>query len=321
MVDEITADVNTTLERLLITLGDADWAEGKDARRLFHGRGQCYPGLEWINVDHYGEFLLITLYRQAEQDWLQALVNGLEGRGLRPESLCVAVQHRYKHPGINSSSSVEVLRGKLPEKPYAIENGLSFELNLSGQQNTGFFLDMAPGRHWLAERAAGKRILNLFSYTCSFSVAALGAGAKQVVNLDMSKAALAQGQRNHQRNGLGLASGAIYLPHNLFKAWKRLSRYGGFDACIIDPPSRQPGSFVAERDYGRVLTQLPELLISGADVLVCLNAPGLSEVWLRDLVREYWPRAEYIARLRNREDFPESDPERNLKMLHYCWQG
>lgn len=303
-------------QELLQHLCAGTWADEGEAHRLFHGRGHCYPGLEWINVDHYGVFILITLYKEVSPEWLATLVEGLKNKGVSGNDICVLAQHRYSRQGKNNQS-IEVLYGDMPDRPVAIERGYCYELNLTGQQNIGFFLDMAPGRHWLAERAEGRRVLNLFSYTCSFSVAALGAGALQVVNVDMSKAALAQGQRNHQRNGLGLASGAVYLPHNLFRVWKRLERYGKYDVAIVDPPSRQPGSFVAEKDYAYVLERLGDLMAPGAELLLCLNAPGLGETWFKDLVQSTVPAAQFVERLCNRADFPEHDNSRNLKMLVY----
>ena len=59
---------------------------------------------------------------------------------------------------------------------------------------------MKPGRDWLLQNAAGKRVLNLFAYTCSLSVAAIHGGAEEVINLDMASAALATGRKNHQLN-------------------------------------------------------------------------------------------------------------------------
>jgi 23S rRNA (cytosine1962-C5)-methyltransferase len=176
---------------------------------------------------------------------------------------------------------------------------------------------MKPGRERLVSRSEGKQILNLFAYTCSFSVAALMSGAAKVVNMDMSRGALAQGQRNHVLNGLGLNAGATFLPHNLFKSWGRLQRLGPFDLVIVDPPTRQPGSFVADKDYAKVLSRLPSVLADGAELLLCVNAPALGEEWLQELVCEHLPGARFQERLLNRCDFPEVDASRNLKMLSY----
>ena len=199
----------------------------------------------------------------------------------------------------------------------AKEAGCEYLLNFADRQNIGYFMDMQPGRAWLSGLAEGKSVLNLFAYTRSFSVAAIAKGATKVVNLDMSKAALAQGQRNHAHNGLGLGSGAVFLPHNLMRSWGKLKRYGLFDLVIVDPPSRQPGSFVAAEDYPRILRRLPELLARDGHALVCLNDPNLEVDWLERQVAEHCPDWQFVERLPNRPDFPDAYPERALKMLVY----
>ncbi|WP_200821336.1 class I SAM-dependent methyltransferase [Oceanicoccus sp. KOV_DT_Chl] len=204
-------------------------------------------------------------------------------------------------------------------KALAVEQGMTFELTLGGKQNIGFFLDMAPGREWLKQRSQGMKVLNLFSYTCSFSVAAIAGGAKTVVNADMSRAALNVGRHNHRLNGheQQLRRDIEFLPYDIFRSWKKITSKGPYDIVIIDPPSRQKGSFIADTDYAKVLRRLPALLPHGGQVLACLNAPELSEHFLLELMAEECPLAKFVERLSNRADFPEKNPQRNLKMLHY----
>ena len=101
---------------------------------------------------------------------------------------------------------------------------------------------MKPGRDWVRSRAAGKKVLNLFAYTCSLSVAAIAGGADTVTNLDMASAALATGRENHRLNfDPATCRRASYLAHNLFKSWGRLKRSPTYDLILIDPPSNQGG--------------------------------------------------------------------------------
>ena len=94
----------------------------------------------------------------------------------------LVLQHRYR-----PDSACEWLSGEPLETWDIVENGLRFRLDLGRNQNTGLFLDMRLGRRWVQEQAAGRRVLNLFAYTCGFSVAAIAGGASQVVNLDMAR--------------------------------------------------------------------------------------------------------------------------------------
>ena len=192
--------------------------------------------------------------------------------------------------------------------------GLRFQLDLGTKQNVGLFLDMRYGRRWVRERAHGKRVLNLFAYTCGFSVAALAGGAEQVVNLDMAKAALNRGRDNHRLNGHDL-NRVIFLGHELFKSWGNVRRLGPYDLVIIDPPSFQKGSFVLTQDYRKILRRLPELLNAGGSVLACLNDPALGPEFLLRSMAEEAPGLRFEQRLDNPPEFADIDADSGLKAL------
>ena len=160
--------------------------------------------------------------------------------------------------------------------------------------------------------APGARVLNLFAYTCAFSVAALQGGAAHVVNIDMARGAIATGQQNHQLNGLH--GGAAFLAHDIFHSWGKITRAGPYELVIVDPPSYQKGSFVATKDYARLLRRLPDLLSDGGHALLCLNAPELSMGFLRGLVDEHAPALRFMERVPNRAVFADVDDDRALKV-------
>lgn len=284
--------------------------------RLFHGRGQCYPGWEWLTIDYFKPLLWIVCYRPPEPEQWQALSALLKARF---KGVCSAaiVQNRYDKPAVSYC-----LWGEIPPENIVVEAGAKFKVQLEGRQNIGYFMDMAPQRQWLGERVDERRVLNLFAYTCAFSVAAAQAGASEVLNVDMSKSALRQGQVNHGLNGLDSGDCKLrFGAWDVMRSWGRLRKAGPFDVIICDPPSRQAGSFDAEKDYAKLIRRLPDLLAPGADLLMCLNAPYLPDAFLQDLMAEHFPEAEFQSRLPGRTDFPEKDPERALKVLHYCWPG
>ncbi len=308
----INAIVNGVNDISNIDLVNTQSVNNSESRRLFHGRGQCYDGLGYINVDWFAPVLLITLYQQPEHDDWQSLCEGI--RPLSTVVDCAVVQRRYLRGG-----PMESLWGDIPQQALAVEQGLSYALAFGHKQNVGFFLDMAPGRAWLRQRAENKRVLNLFAYTCSFSVAAICGGAKSVLNIDMSRAALTVGQQNHRLNNqqAALQRDVQFLPYDIFRSWKKISNKGPYDIVIIDPPSRQKGSFIATKDYARVVRRLGDLMPEGGQILACLNAPELAEDFLHDVFAAECPQADYVERLQNSDDFPERDTRRNLKMLHY----
>ena len=160
--------------------------------------------------------------------------------------------------------------------------------------------------------APGARVLNLFAYTSAFSVAALQGGAAHVVNIDMARGAIATGQQNHQLNGLH--GGAVFLAHDIFHSWGKITRAGPYELVIVDPPSYQKGSFVATKDYARLLRRLPDLLSDGGHALLCLNAPELSMGFLRGLVDEHAPALRFMERVPNPAVFADVDDDRALKV-------
>ncbi|WP_159268417.1 class I SAM-dependent methyltransferase [Zhongshania aliphaticivorans] len=288
-----------------------DMETARGAQRLFHGRGQCYAGFEFFTVDYYEPVLWIVLYKEPGQEFWQDFCAALENR-FKNHCTAAVVQRRYEKP-----ASATILWGLVPEKMAAIEGDCRFKLELANNQNIGYFMDMEPTRRWLSKRASGARVLNLFSYTCAFSVAAEQAGAVSIVNIDTSKSALARGRENHNLNPSSQPAVVKFLSHDILKSWGRLKKLGPYDIVICDPPSRQVGSFDAVRDYKKLVRQFPALLPLGGDVLVCLNAPYLGQGFLEETMQTYCPSATFIARIAGREDFPELNLDAALKVLHY----
>lgn len=286
-----------------------------DAVRLFHGRGQCYPGLSMINVDWFSPVLWVVLYQQLDDAADQALrLQLVRWAEKQPAVQCVVVQQRDRR-----ARGQTVIYGELPQHSLAHEDGLDYCLNLADNQNIGFFMDARPARSWVRQQAAGKRVLNLFSYTCSFSVAAMAGGAASVVNIDMARSALATGQRNHELNRLA-GEQLHFLPHDIFRSTRKLEKLGPYDLVIADPPSRQKGSFEADKDYGRLLRKLQAMLAADAQILACLNAPYLGSDFLPQCFADNLPEYQLQQRLPQRMDFPEQDPERCLKMQVFVKQ-
>ncbi|MFO1388056.1 class I SAM-dependent methyltransferase [Cellvibrio sp.] len=281
-----------------------------DSYRLLHGRGRCFDGLEFVNIDFFQPVLVVVFYKEPPENWLEDLTQFLNG-SLCDRLSCVLVQRRYL-----ANSPSEIVLGELPEKVFARRGRLLFNLHLNAQQNSGYFLDMESGRQWVEKHAAGKRVLNLFAYTCAFSVVAVAAGAEKVVNVDMSSPALNLGRANHQLNQLPKEK-SEYVAENILKSWSRVKKPGPYDLVIIDPPSYQKGSFVAEKDYAKVIRRLPELMPQGGLVLACLNAPELSDAFLVEQFSEHLPQAELLERVQPHKDFPDVNPAQQLKLLAY----
>ena len=281
-----------------------------EARRIFHGRGHCFPGYEDLVIDYFPPVAMVVLYRQRPQAWLEELVQ-LLGFALPGTSPAVFLQERFlpNAPG-------RILQGVMPENLEAMEAGLSFRLRLGEAQNIGFFPDMAVGRQLVRKRAAGKRVLNLFAYSCSFSVAALAGGAAQVINLDMNRGALELGKLNHRLNGLNLRQ-ASFLPFEFFRSVGKLRKLGPFDLVICDPPAAQGNSFTTCRHWPKLARSLADLVAPGGEIVACLNDPNLGPDYLDRLLAEALPTAENLGLYRPGEYFPDAQANGSVSIHHY----
>lgn len=304
------------MQALLDTI--ANLPRPTEAGRHFHGRGGLHVGCEQWTLDAYPPVWLLTSFAPATEAQLQAVGDALAARWQQVapgEPLNWVFQQRDE-----SRASNRLMAGSVPDEHVVREDGAQYLVHLLRGQNHGFFLDMAEGRRWVRRWAAarpGGRVLNLFAYTCGFSVVALQAGAGTVSNIDMAGGALAIGQRNHRLNGL--AAGAGFLPHDVFTSWGRLRRGGPYDLMVADPPSHQKGSFMAPKDYPRLVRRLPDLLAPGGLALLCLNTPKLGSRFLHEVVQAEAPGLRFVERVANPAAFGDVDAERALKVM--AWQA
>ena len=221
----------------------------------------------------------------------------------------IVLQRRY----IKGAPS-EIIVGELEDNLYVVENGMKIKLNLLSNRNSGYFPDMKNGRDFVRQNAKDKSVLNLFSYTCAFSIAAKFGGAKSVSNIDMSKGALSTGRANHHLNDID-TKGVSFLPYNILKSFSRIKKKGPYDLIIIDPPTFQKGSFEATKDYRKIITKLPQIASEDCTLLACLNSPDLDTNFIIELIKELAPSFKFIKRLENVKEFASKDENRSLKNL------
>jgi len=285
----------------------------EDAQRVFHGRGGMHPGYEQWSLDWFAPVWVLTSFKPVSDEELATCQSALAARWqtLAPgQPLNWVFQSRA-----TGEAETRLMSGSVPEPHVVTEQGARYVVHVLRGQNHGLFLDMANGREWLKHHAKHENVLNLFAYTCAFSVVALQGGAAQVVNLDMSQGALAIGQQNHRLNDL--PAKARFLGHDIFKTWGKINKMGPYGVIVIDPPSYQKGSFIATKDYIKLIRRLPDLLEPQGHVLLCLNAPELDTQFLHSQVAEAAPSLRFVERLANPSAFADIDPEKSLKVLHY----
>jgi 23S rRNA (cytosine1962-C5)-methyltransferase len=283
--------------------------ETHQAQRLFHGRGHAYAGYEHVSIDWLTPVVVITLYKAVDNDDLTQLAQDLFSSLADCHS--VQVQYRYlKH------APFELLIGEECTQTVVEENGLKYKITLGRAQNTGLFLDMKTGRQWVQKNSNDAKVLNLFSYTCAFSVAALAGGATQVFNIDMSRTSLTSGRDNHRLNNQD-TSRVKFEAIDIFKSFGRIKKHGPYDLLICDPPSFQKGSVDIKRDYKKIIRRIPDFMGSGSLLMLCLNSPDLDTEFLKQTVEDECADCRYITEIEPPEVFVEAMQGKGLKVLIY----
>ena len=276
-------------------------------KRLFHGRGGLYEGWKHLTIDSIDNILSVALYREDENE--DKLIEMLKEFITLSRHDTIVLQRRFL-----KGSPSEVLVGELSENLFVVENGMKLKLNLLSNRNSGYFPDMKNGREFVRNNAKDKSVLNLFSYTCAFSVSAVMGGAYKVSNIDMSKGALSTGRANHHLNDLD-TKGVSFHPYNILKSFSRIKKKGPYDLIIIDPPTFQKGSFEATKDYRKLIMKLPQIASEDCLLLACLNSPDLNVEFIKELITELAPSFKYVNRLKNVPEFASEDESRSLKNL------
>ena len=282
-----------------------------EIKRVFHGRGNFYDDFEYLTVDSLGDILFATFFEESKDE--EKIINILDEIALLKGFETFIVQKKYKSENLN-----EAIRGEIPPYAIAIENGLKYKINFFNK-NIGIFLDMKNGREYLSSICKDKNVLNLFSYTCAFSVCAINAGASKVVNVDMAKGALTTGRENHHLNNLDTKK-VKFMPYDILKSWSRIKKEAPYDIIIIDPPSFQKGSFAATKDYEKIIKRLDELASENCIVLSCLNAPELDTNFIKNIFSEFANDFVFEKRLENLDTFVAINEEKALKNLVFIKQ-
>lgn len=247
-----------------------------NAYRIFDGSGD---GRDGVFIDTFAGHLLIS-HRGECPD--QCFTEGYD-----VESVWVKRLDR------EDKGMPRCIKGDMDERRVIIsECGVSYEVDFSAGYSQGLFLDQRNNRLEVARRARGKRILNCFSYTCGFSVAAALAGAQSTTSIDLSRSCLEWGKRNFSLNDIPLDAtkhffcrGDVFEWLNQFSRKKRL-----FDGVILDPPSfsrsKKGGIFTVEKDYPRLVSSALKLVERGGWILACCNHHGIGAGSFRELVHE-----------------------------------
>lgn len=207
------------------------------AYRIVNAEGDGLPGL---TVDRYGDYLMLQLYSPAWRPHMklvtQTLQELLAPRGIYEKSR--PQKTRELEAASDSKDYGRLLAGAAaPPRLEVRENGLSFLISLVQGLNTGLFLDQRSNRRDLTGRVADKRLLNLFSYTGAFSVAAAAAGAAAVTSVDASPGYTDWARTNFAANHLNPAQHEFIVGDCLATLATLAQSRKNYDIIVMDPPS------------------------------------------------------------------------------------
>ncbi len=275
----------STAELLTAALQRRSPAGSSTARRLLDGRAEGLPG--WT-VDRYGSVALIQSFgREPDPTVASELSQALSAlRGISG----VVLKERGGSP---ERAEGQLVRGVLPppderdplsERPGRLvidEGGLRLGVDLLYGVNTGLFLDARPMRSWVRAHSQDLRVLNLFSYTAAFGVAATVGGARSTTNVDLVPSALDRGKVNYELNELPV-DGRSHVRDDVFEFLRRARKRGAtWDLVIVDPPpvptrgrGRKGKGFDPRRDQQRVLGQALTACSDKGTVLALSAARG-----------------------------------------------
>jgi 23S rRNA (cytosine1962-C5)-methyltransferase len=229
-------------------------------------------------LDVYGERAHLQEYARrsdepaaAREEWLAA-VHAAAARALGFEPARVVLKRRaHRHAGEQHEKT-----GRAGEEFVVREGGHRFLVNLEAYLDTGLFLDHRNTRAMVAAEAAGKRFLNLFCYTGSFTVYAAKGGAADSVSVDLSNTYLDWARRNFELNGLDAARHALERADVLRWLDDAAADRREFDLVVLDPPAfstskAMTGVLDVQRDHPGLLARCRRLLAPGGVLYFSTN--------------------------------------------------
>lgn len=223
------------------------------AFRIFNGEGD---GIGGFTVDSYNKYLLIQWYSIGIYKYKSWIVESLQ-QLLDVDGIYEKKRFDQKGTYLEDDDFVSGKRGEFPIT--VLENGVKYAVNLNEGAMTGIFLDQRDVRRKIREKYAhGKNVLNTFSYTGAFSVAAAVGGSKSTTSVDLANRSKQKTADNFLLNEIDLTSQNIIV-EDVFHYFKyAVKKQFSFDMVILDPPSfarSKKHTFRAAKDYTNLLKE------------------------------------------------------------------
>ena len=243
------------------------------AFRLFNQEGDGFGG---FTVDLYGEFVVFSWYNLFVFQIKETILTAFQE--VFPEVRGGYEKIRFK--GLDYESA-HLYGEEAPQEFLILENGVSYQVFLNDGLMTGIFLDQREVRGSLVEGlAAGKSLLNMFSYTAAFSVAAAMGGAVETTSVDLAKRSRELSEAHFVANGLALDAHR-FVVMDVFDYYKYAKRHDlSYDVIVLDPPSfarNKKRTFSVAKDYHRLVSEALEILNPCGTLILSTNAANVTK--------------------------------------------
>jgi len=245
---------------------------GHDVFRVVNDEGDGLPG---VTLDRYERFGVLSVSTEQAETLADEFAQFLVERGAAGVYVKRRERRDLRRAEAPELAPASPLRGTSAPSPLVVREGqLRIACELGDGLSTGLFVDQRDNRARIAALASGGQVLNLFSYTCSFSVAAALGGAAKVTSVDLAGRALERGKRNFAENGLDAAKhefvqgDAVRFVRGAVKHGRR------FDVIVLDPPSFATvgkATFRFERDITALMADCLRLLTPSGKLLCVTN--------------------------------------------------
>lgn len=251
-------------------------SEETNTCRLIFSEADYLPGLI---ADKYADYISVQVLTSGIENvkdvLLDELVKQLNPKGIFDRSDASA----RSHEGLDASFGT--LYGNQPPGFVEVqENGIKYLINIAEGQKSGFFCDQRDNRRIVAEHAAGKRVLDCFSYSGGFTLNSLKAGAKEVVSVDSSPLAIETLNRNIELNAFSALSHRA-VQSDVNKQLRELREHNEkFDIIILDPPKYAPSRSAldkASRAY-KDLNRIGMSLLNPGGLLATFSCSGAVDI-------------------------------------------
>ncbi len=295
-------------------------SEDTTAFRVFNGEGD---GIGGLTIEYFAGYYVINWYSAGIYTYKQDVIQALESL---VDFHAIYEKKRFKQKGayIEDDDFVTGTRGEFPI--IIKENNMNYAVDLNDGAMTGIFLDQREVRKAVRDTyVEGKRVLNTFSYTGAFSVAASLGGAVQTTSVDVAKRSLPKTKEQLQVNNIDDEQEKIHVM-DVFEYVKYARRKKlVFDLVILDPPSfarTKKYTFSAAKDYAKLVSEVASITEKNGIIIASTNHAAQSMKQFKAQLNKGLNKANISYQIKEEYRLPEDfrinqhDPQSNyLKVV------